>query len=263
MAAQGRRGAGDHAALPRGGVHGRSQIGRPDDGTDPTGFYNVEFFVPLQPEKDWPTVVERDRLVRWLFGEKRSPQQGGTDQGDERRAESANWSGVDWNFSQYIRDNVMESLSGVKGDNSVKIIGPDLDELEKLAERVQDDPATACQGIENVGIFRIKGQPNLEFRSIARSASAGASASADVENVIQTAVGGQAFTQMIEGEKTFDITLRWPERLRGSEQAILDIPVDVANNLVTAGRRAVAATPTSRGGRAARRRSAPATRRRR
>src|SRR5205823_1066906 len=114
--------------------------------------------------------------------------------------------GVDWNFSQYIRDNVMESLSGVKGDNSVKIVGPDLEVLERLAERVKN-VLDATPGIENTGIFRIKGQPNLEFAVDRKKCKNWGVSVADVENVIKSAVGGQAFTQMTEGEKTFDISL--------------------------------------------------------
>jgi cobalt-zinc-cadmium resistance protein CzcA len=142
--------------------------------------------------------------------------------------------GVDWNFSQYIRDNVMESLSGVKGDNSVKIIGPDLDELERLADLFKAR-LEAIHGVENVGVFRILGQPNLNL-TIDREACKHLNVSVkDVQTAIQIAVGGQAATQMIEGEKTFDIALRWPERLRGNEQAILDLPIEVTNNTTTPG----------------------------
>src|SRR5262249_20858454 len=125
--------------------------------------------------------------------------------------------GVDWNFSQYIRDNVMEALSGVKGDNSVKIIGPALDELERIAERLKGVLDT-IPGVENAGIFRIKGQPTLEFTVDRQKCKHWNVSVNDVENAIKIAVGGQAFTQMIEGEKMFDITLRWPEALRGSGQ---------------------------------------------
>jgi cobalt-zinc-cadmium resistance protein CzcA len=142
--------------------------------------------------------------------------------------------GVDWNFSQYIRDNVTECLSGVKGDNSVKIFGPDLDELERLAREVKA-VLESVRGIENVGVFRIKGQPNLELHVDRKKCAAWGVRVDDVQNAIKIAVGGQAVSQMIEGEKTFDITLRWPERLRGSLAAILDIPVELANNVVTAG----------------------------
>jgi cobalt-zinc-cadmium resistance protein CzcA len=137
--------------------------------------------------------------------------------------------GVNWNFSQNIRDNVMESLSGVKGDNSVKIIGPDLDKLEELAGQVKGR-LSAIHGLENVGIFRTKGQPNLEIPVDPQKCSVWGVSVSDVEDVIQTAVGGKPVSTMIEGEKRFDITLRWPGELRASEEAILNIPVDISNN---------------------------------
>src|SRR5262249_11407052 len=136
-----------------------SQVGRPDDGTDPTGFYNVEFSIPLHPDKDWPAVVPRAGLLAWLGPRPRTKPELIDAMNRQLHPELI---GVDWNFSQYIRDNVMEALSGVKGDNSVKIIGPDLDELEKLADQVKATLDTV-PGLENVAVFRIKGQPNLEF----------------------------------------------------------------------------------------------------
>src|SRR5262249_48156580 len=208
-----------------------SQVGRPDDGTDPTGFYNAEFSIPLHPEKEWPAVVPRTGWLRWLGARARTKPEPIDAMNQQMHRELI---GVDWNFSQYIRDNVMESLSGVKGDNSVKIVGPDLDELEKLADRVKAE-LEQVPGLENVAVFRIKGQPNLEF-TIDRSKCKFWNVSVtDVENTIAIAVGGQAFTQMVEGEKSFDLALRWPERLRGSEQAILDIPIEVTSNTVTPG----------------------------
>jgi cobalt-zinc-cadmium resistance protein CzcA len=209
-----------------------TQVGRPDDGTDPTGFYNAEFFVPLKPEKEWPALRPQEGWKKWFRSERpRSKSELVKEMNEELNSTLI---GVDWNFSQNIRDNVMEALSGVKGDNSVKIIGPDLAELERLAEQVKNTLA-GIEGIENVGVFRIMGQPNLEFPIDRQKCSYWGVSVNDVENVVQTAIGGKAFTQMIEGEKVFDITLRWPERLRNSEQAILDIPVDINNNVVTAG----------------------------
>jgi cobalt-zinc-cadmium resistance protein CzcA len=103
--------------------------------------------------------------------------------------------GVNWNFSQNIRDNVMESLSGVKGDNSVKIIGPDLDELERLADQFKT-VLGSIQGVEEVGVFRVKGQPNLEVPVDPEKCKFWGVLKTDVQNVIQTAVGGKALTQM-------------------------------------------------------------------
>jgi cobalt-zinc-cadmium resistance protein CzcA len=209
-----------------------NQIGRPDDGTDSNGFYNSEFFVPLNRRTDWPT-VKTESGWRKVLGEKRARSKDELSQEMNRDLALA-LPGVNWNFSQNIRDNVMESLSGVKGDNSVKIIGPDLEELERLADKTKM-VLSGIQGIENVGVFHIMGQPNLEFPVDRTKCARWGFNVADVQNVIKSAVGGQAFTQMIEGEKTFDITLRWPQQLRDSEEAILDIPVDVTNNTVTPG----------------------------
>jgi cobalt-zinc-cadmium resistance protein CzcA len=273
-----------------------SMVGRPDDGTDPTGFYNVEIFVPLKPRKDWPAVIEETGLIR-RFREKRSrSKEELIKQMNEELAREL--VGVDWNFSQNIRDNVMEALSGVKGDNSIKIFGPDLDKLEELADKVKnqlrqsfkvtdevltelkkanvpagvlknlealkdqefdaqknfetaladllskeerkrhqeailDRSRRGVRGIENVGVFSIKGQTNLEFRIDLEKCKRWGVAAADVNNVIQTALGAKPLTTMIEGEKLFDVSVRWPKDRRGSEMSILDIPVDVSNNQVT------------------------------
>lgn len=200
-----------------------SQIGRPDDGTDPTGFYELQIFVPLNPRSHWPAPAgktkprEKYELIEDL---------------DEDLSHHV--PGVNWDFSQIIRDNVMESLSGVKGENSVKIIGPDLDKLESQAVEFRNMLSTV-RGVSDPGIFRIKGQTNLSFPiDRAKCALWGVNV-ADVEDVISTAVGGMPFTEMLEGERRFDIALRWPEELRKSADDILDIPVDVVKNTVTEG----------------------------
>src|SRR5262249_47692881 len=151
--------------------------------------------------------------------------------------------GIDWGFSQYIRDNVMESLSGVKGDNSCKIFGPELDKLEELAVEVKNT-LNGIRGLEDVGIFRIKGQSNLELPVDREKCAFWNLLPADVQNTIQTAVGGKPASQMIEGEKTFDITVRLAKRWRQNEDAILRIPIDITNHTVTPGAVAsMAATP--------------------
>jgi heavy metal efflux system protein len=207
--------------------------GRPDDGTDPTGFYNTEFFVPLKRSDVWPKVKTVDgwkRHLSWLFGPTRRRTK--EELIREMNADlKARLGGVNWNFSQNIRDNVMESLSGVKGDNSVKIFGTDLDDLERAAIEVKSR-LEDISGITNVGVFHTKGQPNLEIPvDVAKCNRWGVSVS-DVEDVIQTAVGGKSFSTMIEGEKRFDIALRYPESHRNSDAAILNIPVDVSKNKV-------------------------------
>lgn len=210
------------------------QIGRPDDGTDPTGYYNLEIFVPLRPAKSWPNAPgkRRPRTKAELIKAMNSTME-------------ANFPGVDWDFSQIIRDNVMEALSGVKGENSIKVFGPDLARLEELAEQIKKTIA-AVPGVENAGVFRIQGQSNLEFPVDRQKCARWNINVADVQNTIQAAVGGKALTQMLEGGKSFDITLRFPSRLRNGEQAILDIPVDILNHQVTPGGLPVqASTPIS------------------
>jgi cobalt-zinc-cadmium resistance protein CzcA len=208
-----------------------SQVGRPDDGTDPTGFYNAEFFVPLKVQPSWPKLLPQTGWRGVLFGKTRSRTKEELIEKMDRELERS-IPGIDWNFSQNIRDNVMETLSGVKGENSVKIIGPDLDELESLAQKVQQQ-LNRVPGIQNVGVFNIKGQANLEFPIDRQKCARWNVSVADVQDVLQTAVGGKMLTEMTEGEKKFDITLRWPQHLRQNVDQILDIPVDVQKNRVT------------------------------
>lgn len=204
-----------------------AQTGRPDDGTDPTGFYNIEFFVPLKARAEWPAVKDESAWRKWLTSKRPRTKQ---ELVSEMNAElNKSIAGVNWNFSQNIRDNVMEALSGVKGDNSVKIFGPDLDQLESLAKEVVTR-LSAIPGINNVGLFRVKGQPNLEIPVDPEKCNYWGVNVSDVEDVVEIAVGGKAFSEMIEGEKRFDITLRWPARLRDNVNTILNIPVDVSNN---------------------------------
>jgi cobalt-zinc-cadmium resistance protein CzcA len=207
-----------------------AQLGRPDDGTDPAGFYNSEYFVPLRPEKDWPRLIPQSGWRSWLWGSMRPRTKPEVIKLMNAELEQK-IPGVVWNFSQNIRDNVMEAMSGVKGDNSVKIFGPDLDKLETLATRVRnilDD----ISGIENVGIFHIRGQSHLEFRIDPEKCQRWGVQPADVNNVVSSALGAQPQTSMIEGEKRFDIAIRWPKVLRSNETSILDIPVDIINNQV-------------------------------
>jgi cobalt-zinc-cadmium resistance protein CzcA len=207
-----------------------NQLGRPDDATDTDGYYNSEYFVPLLPEKDWPRTVERTGWEKWLLGPKRARTKDEIVEAMDAELE-AKLPGISWNFSQNIRDNVMEALSGIKGDNSVKIVGPDLDKLETLAEKTKHI-LQQIPGIENVGIFHIRGQSHFEFRVDPEKCQRWGVQTADVNNVVTRALGGKALSSMVEGEKLFDISVRWPKRLRSSESDILDIPVDIANNTV-------------------------------
>jgi cobalt-zinc-cadmium resistance protein CzcA len=206
-----------------------AQLGRPDDGTDTCGFYNSEYFVPLRPQKDWPKLVEPTGWRRWIVGKRpRTKEELVSAMNAELERKLP---GIVWNFSQNIRDNVMESLSGIKGDNSVKIFGPDLDRLELLATRTKNILQN-IEGIENVGIFHIRGQSHLEFRVDPAKCEKWGVMTADVNNVVSSALGARAMSSMVEGEKLFDIAIRWPRGLRSSETSILDIPVDIVNNQV-------------------------------
>ena len=197
-----------------------TQVGRPDDGTDPAGFYNAEFFMPLKPHSQWPVPPGRDRP--------RTKEE----LTDELSAElKKTILSVEWNFSQNIRNMVMESLSGVRGENSVKIVGPDLEELEKAADRVVGMMRT-IRGLDNVGAYRIMGQSNLVLPIDRRKCARWNLKVGDVQAVGETAVGGKPFSQMIEGERSFDITLRFPKERRSDLDSILGIPVEVAGNTV-------------------------------
>ncbi len=207
-----------------------NSMGRPDSGTDPIGFYSSEFFVPLEPQEQWQATIPNTGWRR-LFADNRPPTKSELIQRMSAELTAA-FPGVNWNFSQVIRDNVLEVLSGVQGENSVKILGPDLDELEKLGQRAVTAMARV-PGIKDVGYYRIKGQTNLELPIDRYKCALWNVSVADVHNVIQTAIGGKTVSQMIEGEKSFDITIRWPERLRRDQSKILEIPVDVTGNLVT------------------------------
>ena len=207
-----------------------NQIGRTDDGTDTDGYYNSEFFVPLRPEKQWPAIVEREGWWRWLFGPKRPRTKDELIAAMQAELERK-LPGIIWNFSQNIRDNVMEALSGVKGDNSLKIIGPDFQKLQDLGTQAQEIMKDV-PGLQDVGVFNILGQTHLAVRVDPEKCQRWGVQVADVSNVAASALGGKAMTEMIEGEKTFDVSIRWPKWRRGNETSILDIPVDVGNNQV-------------------------------
>jgi len=200
------------------------QMGRPDDGTDPGGYNNVEIFVPLKNERLWP-VVERPNGRRQV----RTRRDIVNDMSAELQRKLP---GIEWSFSQYIRDNVMEAISGVKGDNCVKIYGPDLAKLEELAEKTKNELAR-IPGLHDLGIYHIMGQSNFEFVVDKEKCKRYGVQVGDVNNVVNTAVHGAPLTQMVEGEKTFDITLRWPQVRRQDEKSILDIPVDISNLTLT------------------------------
>ena len=188
-----------------------NQIGRTDDATDTDGYYNSEFFVPLRNEKDWPAVVEVEGWQRWFVGAKRRRSK------DElivamQAALERKLPGVDWNFSQNIRDNVMEALSGVKGDNSLKIVGPDLKTLQELGTQAKNIMQNV-RGLQDVGVFNVLGQSHLAFRVDPQKCQRWGVQVADVNNVAASGLGGKALTEMIEGEKI--LTLQFAGRCGG------------------------------------------------
>jgi len=181
-----------------------SQMGRPDDGTDVTTFNNIEFMVSLKPAGDWPGGLTKDELIRRMDSElKKFP-------------------GVDFNFSQNIQDNVEEAMSGVKGENSLKLFGDDIDVLVEKAGEIRDVMA-AVPGVADLAVFQETGQPEL-LVSINRAASAryGLMA-ADVNAAVQAAIGGLAATQILEGDRRFDFVVRYQPEFRRTPEAIRDI----------------------------------------
>jgi heavy metal efflux system protein len=183
-----------------------NQIGRPDDGTDTTGFFDTEFFVDLLPKEKWRPVFHqnKERLIAAM----------------DRELEKI--PGVTWGFSQPISDNLEEAVSGVKGALAVKIYGDDLRTLEGKADEIAE-VMRPIPGIEDLGVFRVLGQPNLNF-TVDREAAAryGINVS-DVQDAIQTAVGGNALTQVLIGEQRYDLTLRYLPQFRTTREAIENV----------------------------------------
>jgi heavy metal efflux system protein len=178
-----------------------SQTGRPDDGTDVTTFNNVEMFVQLKPAGDWPGRISKEQLI------------------DQMQRKLSPYPGISFNFSQNIQDNVEEAMSGVKGENSLKLFGDDFDVLTKKAEEVAAVMART-PGVEDIGVFKVNGQPNLVI-SIDRSrASRYGIMPGDVNAVVQTAVGGSPVTQVLEGDRRFDLTVRFKPEFRQTPEAI-------------------------------------------
>ncbi|MGA7292129.1 MAG: CusA/CzcA family heavy metal efflux RND transporter [Terriglobales bacterium] len=183
-----------------------SQVGRPDDGTDTTGFFNTEFFVDLKPKEQWRPVFhqDKDELIAAM------------------QRELDKIPGVVWGFSQPIEDNMEEAVSGVKGALATKIYGDDLKVLEEKSDEVADI-MRHIDGVQDLGVFRVLGQPNLNV-VVDRDAAARYQINvADVQDAIQTAVGGNALTQVLKGEARYDLTLRYLPKYRDTQEAIENI----------------------------------------
>ena len=183
-----------------------SQVGRPDDGTDTTGFFNTEYFVGLKPKEEWRPVFREDKeeLIAAM------------------NRELEKMPGVIWNFSQPISDNMEEAVSGVKGELAIKIYGDDLPTLEEKGDQIVSVMRT-ISGIEDLGLFRVLGQPNLNFTVDREVAARYQINVADVQDAIQTAVGGNALSQVLQGERRYDLVMRYQPNYRDTKEAIQSI----------------------------------------
>jgi heavy metal efflux system protein len=184
-----------------------SQHGRPDNGSDASPFSNVELFVPLKPFDEWPKGETKDKLTEEI-------QKEFEDQ----------LPGITFNFSQYIQDNIEEAISGVKGANSVKIIGPNLTLLEKFAAQVRDE-MSHVRGVADLGIFPVLGQPNLNITVDRHKAARYGLNSGDVNTVVQAAMGGASATTILEGDRTFGLVVRYSPESRDSMEKVRNIKV--------------------------------------
>ena len=184
-----------------------SQHGRPDDGSDAAGFFNAEFFAPLKPADQWPRGMTKEKLINEL-----------------QKQFSDEFTGITFSFSQYIQDNVQEGLSGVKGENSVKIIGRDLATLERLATQVLAI-MDQVPGVNDLGIFRVLGQPNLNITVDREKAARYGLNAGDVNTVIQAALGGTEATTVLEEDRRFALIVRIAPEYRDSTERVRNIKV--------------------------------------
>ena len=183
-----------------------SQVGRPDDGTDTTGFFNTEYCVDLKPKDQWRPVFRKDKeeLIAAM----------------NRELEKI--PGVVWGFSQPIEDNMEEAVSGVKGQLATKVYGDDLKVLEEKADQIVNI-MRGVKGIEDLGVFQVLGQPNLNFAVDRAQAARYQINVADVQDAVQTAVGGNALTQVLQGEQRYDLVLRYLPQYRNTREALENI----------------------------------------
>jgi cobalt-zinc-cadmium resistance protein CzcA len=183
-----------------------SQVGRPDDGTDTTGFFNTEYFVDLKPKAEWRPVFHKDK--------------------DELIAamdrELSKTPGILWNFSQPIADNMEEAVSGVKGELAIKLYGDDLQLLEEKGDEVVN-VMKGVPGVEDLGLFRVLGQPNLNISVDRQRAARFGINVADVQDAVETAVGGKAVSQVLQGEQRYDLVVRYQAPYRDNKEAIENI----------------------------------------
>jgi heavy metal efflux system protein len=180
-----------------------SQVGRPDDGTDTTGFFNTEYFVDLKPKEQWRPGFHqnKDEVIASM----------------NRELEKI--PGAIWNFSQPIADNMEEAVSGVKGELAIKVFGDDLKTLEAKGDQIVNIMRTV-RGIQDLGLFRVIGQPNLTVTVDRKKAARYQINVADVQDAIQSAVGGNALTQVLQGERRYDLVMRYLPQFRDRKEAI-------------------------------------------
>ncbi len=183
-----------------------SQVGRPDDGTDTTGFFNTEYFIDLKPKENWRPVFRQNKeeLIAAM----------------DRELEKI--PGANWNYSQPIADNMEEAVSGVKGQLAIKIYGDDLKTLEAKGSEIIG-VMRSIPGIADLGLFRVIGQPNLEFEVDRKKAARYGLNVSDVQDAVETAVGGKAVTQVLQGEQKFDLVVRYDAPYRESKETIKNI----------------------------------------
>jgi heavy metal efflux system protein len=184
-----------------------SQVGRPDDGSDASGFYNTEFFVDLWPRARWRSQFNtKDKLIASM---------------DEALNKLP---GVDWNFSQPISDNVEEAVSGVKGELAVKLFGTDLKTLEQRADEIQTAMAK-IPGVADLGTFQVRGQPNVNLVVDRAAADRFGINVSDIQDAIESAVGGKAVSQILIGEQRYDLTVRYQAPFRKTVEDIAAIRI--------------------------------------
>jgi cobalt-zinc-cadmium resistance protein CzcA len=185
-----------------------SQVGRSDDGTDATGFFNTEYFVDLKPKNKWRAQFHhaKEELIAAM---------------DE---DVSKIPGIEWGFSQPIADNMEEAVSGVKGELAVKIFGTELKELEDKADEIAG-VMRSIKGIEDLGIFRVLGQPNVDLVANRAKADRFGINVADIQDAIETAVGGKAVSQILKGEQRFDLVARYQQPYRQTIEDIRDIRI--------------------------------------
>ena len=186
--------------------HTLAQIGRTNDGTDPKGFFNVEIAVDLKPKAEWPKGISTESLI------------------DSMNVQLVKYPGLLLNYSQPIRDNVEEAVAGVPASLAVKIFGPNFDTIDNLANKVQHE-LSKVQGVEDLGVLRNLGQPEFRIELDQQKMALYGITTTDAQSVIEMALGGKAATQLYEGERKFDIRIRYQKSFRDTKEKVQDLMI--------------------------------------